>query len=151
MLAVSKVIAEEVLTIFRAVLDGPLGVNDKVNFNTLGKDKSRLYEECVTRLLASDDIVVELLVNHYVIFVESGRRAGARRPPFQPIYEWAKRKGLPTDNGFIWSVIQSIVNEGISPRPVISKMFEIIDKRWESEWSDMIFDEIIKELDEIFK
>lgn len=151
MLSVSKVIADEILAIFREVLDGPLGVNDKVNFNTLGKNKSRLYDECLTRLEASDDIVVDLLVNNYVVFVESGRRAGARKPPFQAIYDWAKRKGLSTSNSFIWSVIQSIVNDGISPRPVISKMFEVIDKRWDDSWSDQIFDEITKVLDDLFK
>lgn len=151
MLAISKVIAEEVLLILRQVLDGDTGINVKVARNTLGKGESRLYDDAVTALESSDDIVVRLLVNNYIIFIEHGRRKGAKRPPFQPIYEWAKRKGLPTDNGFIWAVMQSIVEDGIAPRPVMARTFDLIDKRFDSVWSDQIFNEIVKSLDEVFK
>lgn len=151
MLAISKVIADEVLAIFRQVLDSPVGINNKIDENTLGEGRSRLYDECVSRLEQSDDIVVNLLVNNYVIFVESGRRIGARKPPFNAILEWAKRKHLPTDNGFIWAVIQSIVIEGIKPRPVIQTMFDIIDRRFDDVWGDEIFNEIVRELDKVFE
>lgn len=151
MLSAAKVIADEVVAIVRAVLDSPAGINVKVNRNTLGKDKSRLYDDVVANLLASDDIVVSLLVNDYIKFIESGRRAGAKMPPFQPIYEWCKRKGLPSDNSTVWAICKAISRDGIAPRPIMSNVLSIIDNRWDSEWSDSIFEEITKELDKIFQ
>lgn len=151
MLSAAKVIADEVVAIVRAVLDSPAGINVKVNMNTLGKDKSRLYDDVVANLLSSEDIVVSLLVNDYIVFIESGRRAGAKLPPFQPIYEWCKRKGLPSDNSTVWAICKAISRDGIAPRPIMSNVLSIIDNRWDSEWSDSIFDEITKELDKIFQ
>lgn len=151
MLEVSRIIAEEVKAIVRAVLDSPAGINKKVKFNTLGKDKSRLYDDVMTALQNSDDIVVTLLLNHYIQFIESGRRAGARMPPFQPIYEWCKRKGLNTSNDFVWAVCKAIYRDGIEPRPIMSSVFIIIDERFEGDWSDRIFDELTKRLDDIFR
>lgn len=151
MLKAGKVIADEVVAIVRAVLDSPAGINVKVNRNTLGKDKSRLYDDVVANLLSSEDIVVSLLVNDYIKFIESGRRAGAKLPPFQPIYEWCKRKGIPADNSTVWAICKAISIDGIAPRPIMSNVLSIIDNRWDSEWSDSIFDEITKELDKIFQ
>jgi hypothetical protein len=151
MLSAAKVIADEVVAIVRAVLDSPAGINVKVNKNTLGKDKSRLYDDVVANLLSSEDIVVSLLVNDYIKFIESGRRAGAKMPPFQPIYEWCKRKGLPSDNSTVWAICKAISRDGIAPRPIMSNVLSIIDNRWDSEWSDSIFEEITKELDKIFQ
>lgn len=151
MLSAAKVIADEVVAIVRAVLDSPAGINVKVNRNTLGKDKSRLYDDVVANLLASEDIVVSLLVNDYIKFIESGRRAGAKLPPFQPIYEWCKRKGLPSDNSTVWAICKAISRDGIAPRPIMSNVLSIIDNRWDNEWSDSIFEEITKELDKIFQ
>ena len=143
MLSAAKVIADEVVAIVRAVLDSPAGINVKVNRNTLGKDKSRLYDDVVANLLASEDIVVSLLVNDYIVFIESGRRAGAKLPPFQPIYEWCKRKGLPSDNSTVWAICKAISIDGIAPRPIMSNVLSIIDNRWDSEWSDSIFEDKI--------
>jgi len=151
MLEVSRIIAEEVKAIVRAVLDSPAGINKKVKFNTLGKDKSRLYDDVMTALQNSDNIVITLLLNHYIQFIESGRRAGARMPPFTPIYEWCKRKGLSTSNDFVWAVCKAISRDGIEPRPIMSSVFTIIDEKFDGDWSDRIFDELTKRLDDIFR
>lgn len=147
MLSVAREIANEVVAFVHAVMEGDTGINRKVNINTLVD--SELFKS--VQASAEGNIVISLLLNDYVVYVESGRRAGAKMPPFQPIYEWAKRKGLPTDNGTIWAICKAIARDGIAPRPIMSTAFQLIDERWENDWSDRIFNEIIEELERYFK
>lgn len=146
MLAIAREIAGEVVAFVHAVMDGETGINKKVNINTLVD--SELFKSVTAN--ADGNIVINLLLNNYIVFVESGRRAGSRMPPFQPIYEWAKRKGLPTDDRTIWSICKAIARDGIAPRPVMATAFSMMDERFETDWSDRIFHEIIKELDKYF-
>lgn len=148
MLAVSKVIAEEVRRLVLGVMESDVGVNQKAGKNTLVG--SRLYDSVVTMAAPVDDVVVSLLLNHYIVFVESGRRAGAKMPPFNAIAEWCKRKGIPADNSTVWAICKAISRDGIQPRPVIATLFDIIDSQYADAWMDMIFDEITKELDKLF-
>lgn len=146
MLSVAREIAGEVVAFVHAVMEGDAGINRKVNINTLVD--SELFKS--VQASAEGNIVISLLLNDYVVYVESGRRAGAKMPPFQPIYEWAKRKGLPTDNNTVWAICKAIARDGIAPRPVIATAFSMMDERFETDWSDRIFHEIIKELDKYF-
>lgn len=150
MLAISQVISDEIRAIVRAVLDSDAGINRKVGMNTLGAGKSQLYEDVLTSLQQSSDVVVSLLVNHYIDFIESGRRKGAKMPPFNAIADWCKRKGLPTDNSTVWAICMAISRDGIAPRPIMSNVFQLIDERFDMVWGDRIFDEITAALDRLF-
>ena len=147
MLRIAREIANEVVAFVHAVMEGETGINMKVNINTLVD--SELFKSVQSN--ADGNIVINLLLNDYIIYVESGRRAGAKMPPFEPIYEWAKRKGLPTDNNTIWAICKAIARDGIAARPVMSTAFQLIDDRWDSDWSDRIFNEIIEELERYFR
>ena len=147
MLNIAREIANEVVAFVHAVMEGETGVNRKVNINTL-KD-SELFKSVQSS--AEGNIVISLLLNDYVVYVESGRRAGAKMPPPTAIAEWCKRKGLPTDNNTVFAICKAIARDGISPRPVMATAFSMMDERWENDWSDRIFNEIIEELERYFR
>ena len=147
MLEVAGVIAKDVVSLIRQVMEGETGINRKVGINTL-KD-SELFKS--VRASASGDIVIDLLLNDYIIYVESGRRKGAKMPPPDAIASWCKRKGLPSDNNTVWAICKAISRDGIAPRPVIATAFDLMDSdEWSGRWLDMVFEEITKVLDNYF-
>lgn len=145
MLNVAKTIASDIADIVRAVMSSETGVNRKVGKNTL-KD-SELFRSVRTK--AEGDIVIDLLLNDYVIYVESGRRKGAKMPPPAPIADWCRRKGLPADNSTVFAICRAIARDGIAPRPVMAEAFDMMDSSF-NWWGDIIFEEICGRLDEYF-
>ena len=148
MLRVAEVIARDVADIVRSVMEGETGVNRKVGRNTL-KD-SELFRSVRTQ--AVGDIVIDLLLNDYVVFVESGRRAGAKMPPPAAIADWCRRKGINADNSTVFAICRAIARDGIAPRPVMATAFDMMDsERWSGRWLDMLFDELCEALDNYFR
>ena len=147
---IAKAIANDILEIARMILESNNLINNKVGRNTIAPD-SDLYKDL--KVLARDDgdIVFDLMLNDYLVFIESGRRAGAKFPPVEPIVRWAKKRGIPTDNSTIFLIRRAISRDGISPRPFMAYIFEEIDERWDNEWSDKIFDKIMERIDNFFK
>lgn len=149
MLKVIQFIANELVTIMRAVMDSDVGINKKVGKNTL--TNSDVYNTLNTVAeQVGDNYVISLFINHYIVYIESGRRKGATPPPFYAIHEWCVKKGLPSDNRAVWSIINAIVRDGISPRPILSTFFEHLDRKFDTEYFDMIFDELVERLDKYF-
>lgn len=149
MLVVAKYIADDIINVMRAVMASDTGINKKVGKNTLVD--SEVYKTLNSAVQeAGDNIILSLFVNNYITFIESGRRKGAKRPPFRAIEEWCLRKGITDRNDVIWAIINAISRDGISPRPIISVFFEHIDRKFDEEYYDLIFNEIIKRLDEYF-
>ena len=147
MLEVARVIASDVVSLVRQVMESDTGINRKVGINTL-KD-SELFKS--VRASASGDIVIDLLLNDYIIYVESGRRKGSKMPPPTAIASWCKRKGLPSDNSTVWAICRAISRDGIAPRPVMATVFDLMDTdEWSGRWLDMVFEEITKVLDNYF-
>lgn len=147
MLEVANVIANDVVLLVRQVMEGDTGINRKVGVNTL-KD-SELFKS--VRASASGDIVIDLLLNDYIIYVESGRRKGAKMPPPHAIAAWCKRKGIPDDNNTVWAICKAISRDGIAPRPVMAVAFSLMDgDEWSGRWLDMVFEEVTKILDNYF-
>ena len=147
MLNVAKAIASDVVSLVRQVMEGDTGINRKVGVNTL-KD-SELFKS--VRASASGDIVIDLLLNDYIIYVESGRRKGSKMPPPTAIASWCKRKGLPSDNSTVWAICRAISRDGIAPRPVMATVFDLMDSdEWSGRWLDELFEEITKVLDNYF-
>ena len=67
-------------------------------------------------------------------------------PPTDAIIEWARQKGISTDNGTIWMIRQGIAKSGIAARPVLDQLFEQAEEEWIKDWAEKVFNEIIKEL-----
>lgn len=92
-----------------------------------------------------------LIFPSYVEYVNNGRRAGAKMPPTEAIIEWARSKGIPTDNGTIWKIRKGIAEDGIKPRPVLDLLFSQAEDEWNEEWAEEIFNEIIIDIINWFK
>lgn len=145
-----KVIANDILEIARMILESNNLINNKVGRNTIAPD-SDLYRTLKVNATNDGDLVFDLMLNDYLVFIESGRRKGAKFPPVEPIVRWARKRGIPTDNNTIYLIRRAISRDGISPRPFMVYIFEEMDERWGNEWSDKIFDKIIEKIDNFFK
>ena len=145
--SLAKAFAEDVMNITADIMASSMLVNDKVGRNTIAPD-SNIFKEMYAK--ASGNIVIQLLLNDYVQYIESGRKAGSKFPPIQPIVQWAKKRGIPTDNSTIFLIRRAIAEDGIRPRPFMYKVLETIDNKWEGEWSSELFQELTKIIDEFF-
>lgn len=145
--SLAKAFAEDVMNITADIMASSMLVNDKVGSNTIAPNSS-IFKEMYAK--ASGNIVIQLLLNDYVQYIESGRKAGSKFPPIQPIVQWAKERGIPTDNSTIFLIRRAIAEDGIRPRPFMYKVLETIDKKWEGEWSSDLFNELTKIIDEFF-
>lgn len=142
----AKAFAEDVMTITADIMASNLMLNKK-GINTIAP-KSDIYKEMYAK--ASGNIVIQLLLNDYVQYIESGRKAGSKFPPIQPIVNWAKKRDIPTDNSTIFLIRRAIAEDGIRPRPFMYKVLNTIDKKWDGEWSSELFNELTKIIDEFF-
>ena len=143
----AKAFAEDVMNITADIMASSMLVNDKVGRNTIAPN-SDIFKQMYAK--ASGNIVIQLLLNDYVQYIESGRKAGSKFPPIQPIVQWAKKRGIPTDNSTIFLIRRAIAEDGIRPRPFMYKVLETIDKKWDGEWSSELFNELTKIIDEFF-
>lgn len=142
----SKAFAEDVMNITADIMSSNLMLNKK-GINTIAPD-SKIFKEMYAK--ASGNIVIELLLNNYVHYIESGRKEGSKPPPIEAIRKWAKNKLGKEDNLTIYKIRSAIVRDGIRPRPFMYKVLETIDKKWEGEWSSDLFNELTKIIDEFF-
>lgn len=143
-------ITNDILEIVRMVLESNNLINDKVGKNTIAPD-SDLYKQLQVKSRDDGDVVYDIMLNDYLVFIESGRRAGAKFPPVEPIVRWAKKRGIPTDNSTIFLIRRAISRDGIKPRPFLAYIFEELDNRWNSTWADNIFNKIMEQIDNFFK
>ena len=140
-------LAEDVMNLTADIMASSMLVNDKVGRNTIAPN-SDIYKEMYAK--ASGNIVIQLLLNDYVQYIENGRKAGSKFPPIQPIVNWAKKRDIPTDNSTIFLIRRAIAEDGIKPRPFMYKVLNTIDKKWDGEWSSELFNELTKIIDEFF-
>ena len=126
-------------------------VNDKTGTASLvGSD---IWNELVSEgKLDGDSIVVNLMLNHYVKYIESGRRRGAAMPPVEPIIRWMRKHHIPTDNSTVFLIRRAISRDGIKPRPFMEKAMEAIDEAMTDPggYMDILFDELTRIIDEFF-
>lgn len=143
----AKAFAEDIMNITADIMASSMLVNEKVGRNTISPN-SDIFREMYAK--ASGNIVIQLLLNDYVQYIESGRKAGSKFPPIQPIVQWAKKRNIPTDNSTIFLIRRAIAEDGIKPRPFMYKVLETIDNKWDGEWSSELFNELTKIIDEFF-
>ena len=144
--SLAKAFAEDVMNITADIMSSNLMLNKK-GINTIAPN-SDIFKQMYAK--ASGNIVIQLLLNDYVQYIESGRKAGSKFPPIQPIVQWAKKRNIPTDNSTIFLIRRAIAEDGIRPRPFMYKVLETIDNKWDGEWSSDLFNELTKIIDEFF-
>lgn len=142
-----KEVAEQAKAVMMAVMDSELGVNEKVGRNTLVEGK--IFQNINIGVDGLE--LVEVLVNDYIQYIESGRRPGSF-PPVSVIAKWAAEKHITTDNRVVWAICQSIYKEGIAARPLIDVrggFWERVERDWD-EWFKGVYDVLFEELDKQF-
>lgn len=142
---INKIVMEftkDIMQLVHAVMEGQDLASNK------GSD---IYKNLQVKATNDGDLVFDIILNDYLTFIESGRRKGADMPPVKPIVEWAKKHGIPTDNGTIYLIRRAISRDGIAPRPFMDKVFADIDDVWDKNWADELFDEIMRMINDFFK
>lgn len=142
---INKIVMEftkDIIKLVHAVMDGQEFSNNK--------NSSDIYKNLQVNATNDGDLVFDIILNDYLKFIESGRRKGADMPPVEPIIKWAKKHGIPTDNGTIYLIRRAISRDGIAPRPFMDKVFEDIDNVWDKDWADELFDEIMRMINDFF-
>ena len=141
---ISKIVTEftkDIMQLVNAAMEGQdLGNN---------KSGSDIYKNLQVKATNDGDLVFDIILNDYLTFIESGRRKGADMPPVEAIVEWARSRGIPTDNSTIFLIRRAISRDGIAPRPFMATVMEQIDLNMPN-WYDKIFDEITKLINDFF-
>lgn len=144
---IKKLILEDIKALFQLIMeDDRFGTNRKVNINTL-KD-SNVHDDVDVIL---NDNIFSLYYNDYLDYIQYGRKPKARKVPIKALYDWAVRKGIPTDNNTLYAIRESIYKYGIPSRPILSVFTQQLDREWDNTWSDKLFNEITKELEKYFE
>lgn len=140
-----KALALDIFDLFYEVLHSDVGINTKVGKNTL-KD-SRLAK---TATMEVDLPFIKIMVNDYIDMIENGVKRYSYCPPLADLRDWARRKGIPSDNNTLYAIQQAIWRDGIKGRPVIKTFYDKLDKEW-SEWmADELFESITYNLTKYF-
>lgn len=149
-LKIVEAIGNDILTLATIIMeDDSISVNDKVGKNTL--KNSALKSNIEQKIQATDNPIIQTFFNHYIIYVEKGRKKGAKRIPIDALRDWALRKGIPTDNNTLYAIQTAIVRDGITGRPILATLANNIEELFEKQYFDELFTAIITELQNFFK
>lgn len=147
---ISKIIMEfskDLMQLVRMVMESNVGINVKTGSNTL--INSQIYNTLSVKATNNGDLIFDIILNDYLVYIENGRRKGAKMPPVEPIVRWAKSKGIPTDNSTIYLIRRAIARDGIKARPFMAHVMEEMDREWNG-LADEIFNVIMEETDKFF-
>lgn len=147
---VSSIVMEfskDIMALVRMVMESNVGINSKVGVNTLVN--SQIYKTLSVRATNDGDLIFDIILNDYLVYIENGRRKGAKMPPIEPIVRWARSKGIPTDNSTIYLIRRAISRDGIKARPFMAHVMEEIDREWDGV-ADELFNKIMEEIDKFF-
>lgn len=148
-----KAIANEIRMLAEYIMDSDVGINEKVNKNTL-KD-SLLKSDIMQVISESDNVVIQTLFKHYIVYLEWDRPPFYKKttgiPPIKALIPWARKNGISTDNGTLYAIAYAIFRDGHKGRPILATLDNNINNYWNVKWSDELFQAIIKELTDYFK
>lgn len=148
-----KAIANEIRMLAEYIMDSDVGINEKVNKNTL-KD-SLLKSDIMQVISESDNVVIQTLFNHYIVYLEWDRPPFYKKttgiPPIKALIPWARKNGISTDNGTLYAIAYAIFMDGHKGRPILATLDNNVNNYWNDKWSDELFQAIIKELTDYFK
>ena len=149
--SVIEAFKEDILTLSHLILeDDSISSNRKINKNTLADSKLRDDVKTEIRNLG-EPVIIEALFDNYVTFLEWDRpKKYGKRPPIDELLEWAKSKGIPTDNNTLFAISTAIWRDGHEGRPILATLEKEIEKSFNSEVYDNLINAIIDELIKYF-
>lgn len=149
---VVQAIADDVLRLSQTILaNNSIGVNSKTGKNTL-KNSTLSRDVKVEIRNMGEPIVIEALFDHYVEYIEQGRKPRqGKQPPIDAIRDWALSRGIPTDNSTLFLISRAIWRDGQAARPILATLEEEIAREYEDKWANMILEAIAEELNKYFE
>lgn len=141
-------LAEDILDLFHKVLASDVGINKKPMAE--GKNTLKNSRLAQTAQIHTDVPFFHLILNDYIDGIENGRRVKAPLVPISDLRDWARRKGIPSDNKTLEIIQYAIWRDGIKGRPVMKTFFNMLDKEWNSTYSKQLFEAILHNLTQYF-
>lgn len=139
------------------------GLNRRAGKNTL---KGSELESSIDVRITGDNAFVFQIADYFEFVVRGWKRTGnypgTMRAFVENITNWVRRKGIrfgnKTENQVVWAILKSIWMRGIEPRPFLNwddsedpaLIIPFLDDYFDK-WSDILFNQIIEELDLYFK
>jgi len=93
--------------------------------------------------VSGSSVIFEGVAPEHYIFVDAGRRAGAKAPPVKPIQTWIDQKGLDL-NAF--AVAKSISKKGIKATKIYTNAVDEFQKGLTDELGSDLVTDITKEI-----
>ena len=139
------------------------GMNRRAGKNTLiGSD----LEKSVEVNVVSDNEIVFQIADYFEYIVRgwsrTGRYPGTMRLFIDNITKWVRKNGLnfgdKSENQVVWAIVKSIWMRGIEARPFLhwddsedpAIIIPFLDDYFDN-WADLVWNQIIEELDKYFK
>lgn len=163
-------ITNDIVREAREIMSSDVGINEKVGKNTLVD--SNLYKMIKSEFVQnSDNIVINVFFNHYIEYIERGRKPKEGEEPTRKkqkgkvkitkqekrifeIVKWLRRKKIVSSNENILSVAYAINyaiwRDGYKARKILETLDKYVDSGFENKYADMIFDALMKEVDDYF-
>ena len=131
---------------------------DKISEYASGK----LYKTIDYTITSQNDAyLVTINLEEYWIFLEKGRRPGAKIPPVSAIEQWIKvrkilprpvtlhnkKSIIPTVKQLAFIIARSIAKNGIAPRPFMRESIEDTMKDFQSKLSAAVREDVLENLD----
>lgn len=117
---------------------------------------SNLSKELYTKVEGDDNnVMLKLFANNYITWVDAGRPPTGNPPktdwedPVRSITDWARRKGIPSDNATVHAIIHKIHKYGYRGKFFLEDFWAEAEKTTENNL-DKLFDAIVSELEEWF-
>lgn len=132
-------------------------------FKLIADDISYIWKKCLAQYNLDDSNLANdtetntqfpnilFHYNDYAEYIENGRKPHTNKVPLYALLDWAKRKGIPTDNNTLYAIRESIYKNGIKPRNILTTFYDAIDKEFDDTYADILFESIIEQLNEYFK
>ena len=133
---------------------------DKISEYSSGK----LYKTIDYTITSNNDsYLVTINLESYWVFLERGRKAGAKMPPVSAIEEWIKvrkiiprpvtlksgKQRVPTVQQLAYVIARSISRKGIAPRPFMRESIEDTMKDFKSKLSAAVREDVLDNLDSL--
>lgn len=136
--------AQDILEIMQAVMDDN------------GLNYSNLRNQLTTSVTNDGDkATLNLFANHYIYWVENGRKPTPYPPlsrwadPVGDIKSWCERKGIPSDNHTVYAIIQKIHMYGYEGKFFLEDFWRQAEEKTYDNL-DQLFNYIIKDITDWF-
>lgn len=101
-----------------------------------------------------EDGGIEVRINDYVKYIDSGRRPLAKRVPFKDLLNWVKRKNIrfpgKTDREMAYMIQTSIYRKGIRPRKFLDSLQKDIQRVTGQLIETQVLEQIAQRYEQLF-